>query len=191
MISAFAMFKGKSARQIAGMVLMYAVIGGWWWYGMWAMALSHDTILMDSVPEFKTYLGVGIAVGVLFILLGFRRLRSEFKLKDVFQLFIGGLGIGFVLSLNIYDVCIYCFPDKVIGYEAEYDVTFPGPSRGKHGHCEAGLIFRDQHTGKKVELCTSAAALKSQHKQGMTGVWVTAKVNSLGSYIVRYEFIYL
>lgn len=103
----------------------------------------------------------------------------------------GGFCLGFILSLNCYDVCVYLFPDKVISYESEYDVVFPGPSIGKYGHCEAGLWLKDQNTSRWIQLCTNKEFLRSHHKQGMTGVWVTARVNKIGSYIVKYEFIYM
>ena len=112
-------------------------------------------------------------------------------LKYFANTFLCGFSLGLVLSLNCYDIYVYLFPDKIIGYESEYEVVFPGPSRGKHGHCEAGLWLKDQNTNRWIQLCTNKEYLHSHRKQGMTGVWVTARVNNIGSYIVNYEFIYL
>ena len=99
--------------------------------------------------------------------------------------------LGCVLSLYCYDVYVYLFPDKIIGYESEYEVVFPGPSRGKYGHCEAGIWLKDQNTTRWIQLCTNKEFLRNHRKQGMTGVWVTARVNKIGTYIVKYEFIYI
>ncbi|HAH0308651.1 TPA: hypothetical protein ACIYV6_005231, partial [Escherichia coli] len=59
------------------------------------------------------------------------------------------------------------------------------------GHCEAGLWLKVQNTSRWIQLCTNKEFLRSHHKQGMAGVWVTARVNKIGSYIVKYEFIYM
>lgn len=184
-------FDKSKLRQYGVIGLSWVLLGLWIVYGGWASGVSHDTVLMDFVPEFTIYLIVSATVGALLAGLIIWKKPENRSLQKAFGLFGGGFGLTFALVVNSLDIYIYQFPDKVIGYETEYDVVFPGPSRGKHGHCEAGLRFREQHTGKMIELCTSPEAIRSQRKQGMTGIWVTARVNRLGSYIVRYEFVYL
>ena len=154
---------------------------------MWIRA----DILKKSVPEWITYISFGVLTGIIFVMRAFY-LRTFNKTFEYFaNAFFSGFCLGFVLSLYCYDIYVYLFPDKIIGYESEYEVVFPGPSRGKHGHCEAGLWLKDQNTNRWIQLCTDKEDLNSHRKQGMTGVWVTARVNNIGSYIVSYEFIYL
>lgn len=31
------------------------IMGGWFWYMLWASSISHETILQKSVPEWGTY----------------------------------------------------------------------------------------------------------------------------------------
>lgn len=98
--------------------------------------------------------------------------------------------MGFVLILNIFDVYVYLFPDEVITYTSEYEIVFPGPSRGKSGRCEAGLWVKDRHTNQWKQLCINQKILLTKRKQGMTKVMITARINQLGTYIVDYQFIY-
>lgn len=182
-------FKGNLRKWFTAAVV-YILLGGWCWYMFWASSISHNTVLKKSVPEWKTYILSGLFMGVVILALACCRGTFNKNVKSLFNAFSGGFILGFVLSLNCYDVYVYLFPDKVIGYESEYEVVFPGPSRGKYGHCEAGLWLKDPNTSRWKQLCINKEYLHSHRKQGMTGVWVTARVNNIGSYIVRYEFIY-
>lgn len=170
--------------------LFLIVFGGWIWYISWASGISHKTVLQKSVPEWKTYISFGALIGTFSFTYAFYAHAFNKKIKYLFNAFIGGFCLGFVLILNCYDVYIYLFPDKIIGYESEYEVVFPGPSRGKYGHCEAGIWLKDQNTNRWIQLCTNKEYLRTHRKQGMTGVWVSARVNKIGTYIEQYEFIY-
>jgi len=181
-------FEENKLRRWALLAVVLILLGLWLGYITWASSLSHNTVLQESIPELTIYVIVGAVVGMLFA--GCVVWKGK-KYKEVFQALAGGFSIGFVSVLNCFDVYVYLFPQKLLGYESEYEVVFPGPSRGKYSHCEAGLWIKDQPTGRWIQLCTNRDALHSQRKQGMTGVWVTAQVNPLGSYIVQYEFIYL
>ncbi|WP_036626174.1 hypothetical protein [Pantoea sp. AS-PWVM4] len=190
MVSNSIYFENK-CRKWFSIAVACLITGGWFWYTLWASSLSHNTILQKSVPEWITYISIGLFIGGVFFLHALYKRTFNKTLKYLFNAFIGGFCLGFALSLNCYDVYVYLFPDKVIGYESEYEVVFPGPSRGKHGHCEAGIWLKDQNTSRWIQLCTSKEYLHSHRKQGMTGVWVTARVNNIGTYIVKYEFIYM
>lgn len=171
--------------------VIFSILGAWIWYMSWVSSISNNTILQKSVPEWKTYIYFGVLIGTLFVIRTFFVHAFNQTLKYFANVFFSGFFLGFLLSLNCYDIYVYLFPDKIISYESEYEVVFPGPSRGKHGHCEAGLWLKDQNTNRWIQLCTNKEYLHSHRKQGMTGVWVTARVNKIGTYIVKYEFIYL
>ncbi len=61
---------------------------------------------------------------------------------------------------------------------------------GKFGRCEAGLWIEDQSTNRWIELCTNKMDLDKNIQQGMQLVWVSARTNKIGSYIMNYTFIY-
>ncbi|ADU72601.1 hypothetical protein [Pantoea sp. At-9b] len=171
--------------------VMYILLGCWFWYMLWASSISKNTILQKSVHEWIVYISFGVFVGCVSLVYAFYQRTFNKTLKYLLNAFLGGLFFGFMLILNCYDVYVYLFPDKIIGYKSEYEVVFPGPSRGKHGHCEAGIWLKDQNTSRWIQLCTNKDYLYSHRKQGMTGVWVTVRVNKIGTYIVKYEFIYM
>lgn len=68
-------------------------------------------------------------------------------------MFLGGFVLGFLSIVNIFDVYVYLFPDDVINYTSDYEIVFPGPSKGKSSRCEAGLWIKDVHTGQFKQLC--------------------------------------
>lgn len=171
--------------------VIYIIMVGWCWYMLWASGISHNIILQKSVPEWITYISFSALIGSLSFIHAFYLRTFNKTLKYLCNAFFGGFCLGFLLILNCYDVYVYLFPDKIIGYESEYEVVFPGPSRGKHGHCEAGIWLKDQNTTRWIQLCTNKEFLLSHRKKGMAGVWVTARVNKIGTYIVKYEFIYM
>ena len=178
-------------RKWSIIAMMCIIMGGWFWYMLWASSISNNTILQKSVPEWITYISFGALIGSFSLIRAFYLRTFNKTLKYLCNAFFGGFCLGFVLSLNCYDVYVYLFPDKIIGYESEYEIVFPGPSRGKSGHCEAGIWLKDQNTTRWIQLCTNKEFLRNHRKQGMTGVWVTARVNKIGTYIVKYEFIYI
>lgn len=163
----------------------------WYWYMLWELKISHNTILQKSVHEWITYISFGTFFGCVCFLRAFYKRTFNKSLKYLLNAFSGGFFLGFVTILNCYDVYVYLFPDKVISYESKYEVVFPGPSRGKYGHCEAGIWLKDQNTTRWIQLCINKEYLHNHRKQGMTGVWVTARVNNIGTYIEEYEFIYM
>lgn len=170
--------------------VMFTVLGLWFWYMLWASTLSHRTVLMGFVPEWMVYITTGAVVGLFFAGRTVYRRPIDKTSKYVLEMFFCGFCFGFICVLNSFDVYVYLFSDNLIHYESEYEVVFPGPARGKSGHCEAGLWIKDVHTNRWLQLCTNKKDLSAKRKQGMDRVWVTAKVNDIGSYIVNYEFVY-
>ena len=189
-VSNYIYFENKWKKWLVTAVICFVMVSCLS-YMLWAASISNNTILQKSVPEWKTYISFGAFIGIISVARAFYLRTFKKTLRYLCGAFWGGFSLGFVLTLNCYDVYVYLFPDKVIGYESEYEVVFPGPSRGKHGHCEAGLWLKDQNTNRWIQLCTNKDYLRSHRKQGMTGVWVTARVNKIGTYILKYEFIYL
>ncbi|SCM51478.1 hypothetical protein [Hafnia alvei] len=163
-------------------------------YISWASRISNNTILIKSDSEAKLSL---IVIGIMATAatIGAARLTSAPRTRNdcifISSMFIAGGLVGLTLSLNAFDAYVYLFPDKTIYYISEYDVSIPGPYRGRY-RCEAGLRLKDIHTSRWIELCTSKEELKigNKRQQGMDAVWVTARVNHVGSYIVDYQFIF-
>jgi len=179
--------KWKKGSTIFAVLIVFA---GWIGYMLWASNISRHTVLQESVPEWLTYFSVGAVTGCLCAARAFYLRTFNKTLKYFANAFMGGFVLGCVTALNCFDVYVYLFADNVISYASDYDVVFPGPSVGKTGRCEAGLWLKDRHTNRSIQLCTNKDALYLNRKQGMTGVWVTARVNTIGSYIVDYRFIY-
>jgi hypothetical protein len=184
-------YKNKlfSKKNIA-LLTIWFVLGLWCWYMLWASSLSHRTVLMKFVPEWMTYITTGSVVGVICAGRAAYWRPVGKTPKYVLEMFFCGFCFGFVCVLNVFDVYVYTFSDKLINYESEYEVVFPGPAVGKFSRCEAGLWIKDLHTNSWMQLCTNKKNLYLNRKQGMDRVWVTARVNDLGSYIIDYKFIY-
>lgn len=163
-------------------------------YISWASRISNNTILIKSGAEVKLSF---IVIGMMATTAGISavRLTAVPRTRNdcifILSMFIAGGLIGLTLSLNALDAYVYLFPDKTIYYTSEYDVSIPGPYRGRY-RCEAGVRLKDIHTSRWIELCTSKEELEIENKrqQGMDAVWVTARVNRVGSYIVNYQFIF-
>lgn len=182
--------KNIFSKKNVVLLTILLLLGGWLWYMAWASSLSHRTVLMRFVPEWTTYITTGSVIGLIFAgrTAYFRPVGKT--PKYILEMFFGGFCFGFVCTLNIFDVYVYIFSDKLINYESEYEVVFPGPAIGKYSHCEAGLWIKDQHTKRWKELCTNKKEIYLHRKQGMDRVLVKARVNELGSYIVNYRFDY-
>ncbi|ADO48649.1 hypothetical protein [[Enterobacter] lignolyticus] len=178
------------SKTFAVMALVSTALLLIFWYMLWASALSGRTALDKSFPELTIYLTVCCIIGVIFAARAVYRPPAGKTPKYVFEVFGHGFCLGLMLVLNSFDVYVYLFPDKTVQYVSDYDVVFPGPSRGKSGHCEAGIWIDAPYSHRQKQLCTNKTDLFLRRKQGMDGVWVTARVNKLGTYIVDYTFIY-
>lgn len=181
--------KGNVKRYLL-LSVFFIIFAAWLWYLMWSTGVASRVVLMKSIPEWTTYITVASITGLIFSgwAVYFRPVGES--AAYILKTFFGGFSIGFVCILNCYDVYVYVAPGKIIQYESEYDVTFPGPEVGKYSHCEAGLWIKDAHTKRWIQLCTNRTDLYNDRKQGMTKVWVTAYTNKIGSYIINYKFTY-
>ena len=159
-------------------------------YALWAAHLSNNTVLIKTVPEFRIYIAIGVISGFIFAGRAAYSRSINKTPKYILKIFLVGFCFGFIFILNIFDVYVYLFPDKIINYTSDFDIVYPGPYRGKRGHCEAGLWIKDTNTNRWIQLCINQATLVRKKEEGMDEVWVTARVNKLGSYIVDYQFIY-
>lgn len=179
-----------SKNFVVGFILMAGILSIFW-YMLWAMKISHNTVLFVNFPEFTIYLTIGAIVGLIYAGRATYFRPVDKKPAYIFEMFLSGFALGFVFTLNIFDVYVYLFPDKITHYVSDYEVVFPGPSRGKSGRCEAGLWIKDPHTNRWKQLCTNKVALLKNRKRGMDGVRVTARNNKLGTYIENYHFVYV
>ncbi|RUR92624.1 hypothetical protein [Pectobacterium polaris] len=171
-------------------LLVLSIMLSIFWYMLWASQLSRRTILIETLPDFTIYLTFGIVLGLIFAGRALYSRVVKKKLKHMLEMFLYGFVLGFLSIANIFDVYVYLFPDDVINYTSDYEIVFPGPSTGKSSRCEAGLWIRDVHTGQLKQLCTNREALFKKRRQGMDALWITARVNELGTYIVDYRFTY-
>lgn len=160
------------------------------WYMLWASQLSRRTVLVDTLPELTIYLTFGGVTGLIFAVRTFNSGSTKKKLKHMLEMFLGGFVLGFLSIVNSFDVYVYLFPDDEISYTSDYKIVFPGPSTGKSSRCEAGLWIKDTHTGQFKQLCTNRETLFKKRRQGMDALWITARVNKLGTYVVDYHFTY-
>ncbi|RNM05930.1 hypothetical protein [Dickeya undicola] len=164
------------------------------YYLLWSSNIADHTILVTGLPKESSALKVATVTGIsiTFIVSVFRPSKGMIeKLKQWSISFTFSSAFGFALVINMFEVYIYLYPEKVIDYVTDYKVTFPGPSNGKH-RCEAGLWIKEQYTGRWLELCSSKEQLKfgENRRQGMDGMYVVAQVNRYGSYIQHYEFAF-
>lgn len=177
-------FENKRKKYIS-LLFILLPFGLWVFYILWSMRISRHVVLMKSIPEWTTYITVGLVVGGVFFAC------SDPYPKRTMESFFGGFSIGLVCSLNIYHVCTYLIPGDIVHYESEYEIVYPGPAIGRFGsRCEAGLWIEDLHTQRWVQLCTNKKELYKKRKQGMDAVRVTAKTNRIGSYIIEYQFMF-
>lgn len=185
--------KAKSyvfSKNFVVLAAVMTILGLIMWYMLWASALSQSSVLIKTIPEYSLYLAFAAILGLIAAGWSAYSAQRPIAIKPLLNTFASGCCLGFIAILNSFSVYVYLFPEKVISYVSEYEVVFPGPARGKYGHCEAGLWIKDVNTAQWIKLCTNKNALYNHRKQGMDAVWVTARINKLGSYILNYEFIY-
>lgn len=177
-------------KKAALLATICSLLGAWILYMLWAARIGMRTVLMASIPEWTTYITAGFVIGLIFAAKAFYARPAQRKPTQAVDPFFGGFCLGLACSINIYAVCVYLLPGDIIHYESAYEITYPGPSAGKFSRCEAGLRIKDINTGRWIELCTNQSDLDKQRQRGMNAVWVTARANKVGSYIIGYQFIF-
>jgi hypothetical protein len=181
---------GSKFKKAMALMIVLLLLGLCFFYMSKGARIARQTVLMPWIPELGTYIAFASLVGLVFAGRTFYSRPDGKSLKRLAESFFGGFCLSFFLSLNIYQVCVYLLPGDLVQYEAAYELRFPGPSLGRTNRCEAGLGFKDLNTDRWIVLCTDNLELSERRKRGMNALWVTAHSNKLGSYIVRYEFIY-
>jgi len=180
------------SKQNFFVVVIFGLLAAFVFYLGWGAGVSRRVVFFQTFPAFTWTISFSLIGGLFCAWRVFYRRPVGKTVKHMFEMFFCGFSLVFVLTMNIFDVYVYLFPKEVTRYITDYDVSFPGPSRGKSGRCEAGLWIKDLHTSRWIQLCSSKAelAVGEDHKQGMDGILVTTKINSIGTYIVNYEFTY-
>ncbi|WP_282412148.1 hypothetical protein [Pseudomonas sp. PS01299] len=180
----------SKSKKIILTVVVFLLFGAWLYYVGWASKISARTVLMPEIPEWSTYLLIGSITGVTAAIRTLYKRPERKTATQALNYFTGWFCLGFILSLNGYDTAAYLLPGKIISYKSSYELRYTGPSRGKFGRCEAGLWIEDQSTSRWIELCTNKMDLDKNIQHGMQLVWVSARTNRIGSYIMSYTFIY-
>ncbi len=159
----------------------------WFSILLFSFRLSHKTVIADSVPELLTYITISALFGLVGAIFTAFRCPGRDALKYIIKAFGNCFFMMFITSWNGYDMYVYFYPDKIIGYDTEYKVVHPGPSKGKYGHCEAGLKIKDKHTGYWFNICYSNKKLGKERIRDYGEVWVKTRVNEAGSYLESYK----
>lgn len=148
-----------------------------------------SVFLYNWVPQWTTALTVGAIGGLWCTWKSIPRLRIENKPhSDMMEPFLGGMCFFGMLGLMYYDYVVWFFPEKTVSYITDYNITVPGPSRGKSGQCEAGLKIKDQTLGYWITLCSSKKELQQRRKPGMDGIYVVEQINHYGIRLISNEF---
>lgn len=182
-------FERNKSGLVIILLLSFLLLGCFLAYIIWVSMISMRTVLMNSVPEWLTYITIGSIFGLIFSGRATYYRPIGKTSNYVIERFWVGFSCGFILSLGIYDVFVFMSKGNVITYEAAYEITYPGPGKGRFGHCEAGLWFKDYNTKRWIQLCTNKKALQAAGEPGADAVRVSAHSNEIGSYIIDYSFI--
>jgi hypothetical protein len=173
-------------KRYKGIIIFLSVVCLWFTYFLWALRIGERTALMDSIPVWETHIIIGLIVGgvVAYIMKPFRPSQIE-----MLAFFIAAGVVGSVSALNIHAVYAYLSPGDVVNYEAEYKVR---SLRGHHfrNSCSTALLIKDKHTENWIQFCKVGSEVYTETKYGMnTFMWVTARINKFGTYIIDYKFI--
>ena len=172
-------FLKKHKRKI----IFLSVIGLWFIYFLWGIVIALRTALVDSIPVWETHILAGLIAGLTFS--GIMKFRGCSRI-DALSFFIEGAVVGSICVLNIYAICTYLAPGYTIEYESEYQYTVP---KMGYRRCSGGLSIKDIHTKNWIRFCKEIPELDYEYEQARNTVWVTARVNKFGTYIIDYKII--
>ncbi len=178
------------ARQIGFKgFLVIALLLAYFALMFFSLRFRFSVFLYDWVPQWTIALSVGAIGGLWCAWKLLPQLRRENKpFWDILKPFFGGLCLFGLPGLMYHEYIVWFFPEKTVRYITDYDVVFPGPSRGKSSRCEAGLQIKDKTLGRWITLCSSKQQLRQQRKQGMDGIYVVERVNRYGIRLISTEF---
>lgn len=178
-------------KRHKGKIIFLSIVCLWFTYFLWALRIGARTVLMDSIPVWETHIIIGLIIGgvVTYIMKSFCCSQIE-----MLAFFIVAGVVGSVSALNIHAVYAYLSPGDVVNYEAEYQVRSLNTSvlRGHRfrNSCSTGLLIKDKHTENWIQFCKVGSEVYTETKYGMnTFMWVTARINKFGTYIIDYKFI--
>jgi hypothetical protein len=140
----------KKSKRIVVKMIVTLLFGAWLSYAFWAVGISARTVLMPEVPEWQTYFLVSATAGLVAAGRTIHRRPDGNTARKVVDSFVGWFCLGLILSVNSYDAAAYLLPGEIIEYESAYEITYPGPSSSRFGHCEAGLWIEDLRTHRKL-----------------------------------------
>ena len=191
-------FSNKYLKMRKRNFIFLTIIGLWLIYFFWAAGIGERTILMDSIPVWETHLIIGLIVGSVVAYITKSLCYSKVELLSTFIL--GGV-VGSVCILHVYAVCAYLTPGYIINYEPEYKYTSniikygsgyrytSDLNKSRYFYCSGGLSIKDIHTKNWIRFCKEIPELDYEYEQARNTVWVTARVNKFGTYIIDYKII--
>ena len=86
-------FEDKRKKLLVTAVI-FSVLGGWLWYMSWASGISHNTILKKSVPEWMTYISLGVLIGTIFVMRAFYLRTFNKTLEYIASAFLAAFALG-------------------------------------------------------------------------------------------------
>lgn len=97
-----------------------------------------------------------------------------------------GLAVIFVMTFwNAPEVFIYLTAKDVVNNVVEFSIRHPGPTKGKHSHCQAGIQYYDDYLLRKIELCANDENIDVNANY----IYVQRKVSRYGVDIQSYSFV--
>lgn len=149
-------------------------------------SLSRDVYLTNATTPFWIAAVIGPCVAIIVTLFALAFFHRRLTLRQLAKLFAGTAFFIGVLSLQLPSALVRYLPHHRIQYLTDYDISFPGPSRGKSGRCEMGLWIKDRHLNRWIQFCSSRAWRTANCEKGMDSVEVVEEVNRYGVRIVNY-----
>ncbi|MGY4562609.1 hypothetical protein ACVWZ0_000015 [Erwinia sp. TECH1] len=149
-------------------------------------ALSRNVYLADPDSVFWIAGEVGVGAALVITLVAVIFFHHRLTLRQLPKLFICSAFMIGVFSLQLPSALVRYLPHQSSQYLTEYDVSFPGPSRGKSGRCEMGLWLKDRHLNRWIQFCSSRAWLAEHCERGMDRMEVVEEVNKYGVRVVNF-----
>lgn len=168
-----------------GLVAIFLIVATFAVMSFWS-ELSRDIYLADAMDSFRMGAIVGLSSATIITLLAVLCFPRRLTLRQLPKLFGSTAFLIGILSIQLPSALVRYLPHKRIQYLTEYDISFPGPSRGKSGHCEMGLWLKDRHLNRWIQFCSSRAWLKANCERGKDRIEVVEDVNRYGVKIVNY-----
>jgi hypothetical protein len=167
-------------------LLLFIVIAFWSAWFVSSNSISNEVFLKQNswlwlyILTFSSLLALGLTLRHFLRGPGFTE-SSMALFKTFFWTF-------FLCNLTLWPVprvWIYLTATREVNDRVEFNVFYPGPSKGKAGNCPVGIGYYDRDLQRYVELC----AEKDQIDRKARKLYVQKRVNDYGARIWRYHFI--